>query len=168
MELGDALRSRRSRREFADVPLSAADRSALLAPASPEVGAGRAYPSAHGLGLVSLDDVGGTISREDVESCVFDSQPWLVLAPCLLAVTVDLRRSLAEFRDQDASGLQARDFAMLEAGCLLQTVLLICAERGLAAVPVAGIRHPELERLLGIEVHVASLVAVGYPPEANA
>lgn len=124
---------------------------------------GWAYPSAHDLRTVTLDDAGPHVLRDAVEAAAFDEQPWLLHAPLLLVLSADLGRVHVEFDYQDPSGGQARDFAMLEAGCVLQSVLLTCAERGLAAVPVAGLRRPEIQSVLGTSRHVASLIAIGRP-----
>ena len=103
-----------------------------------------------------------TSPRDAVESAVFDEQPWLLHAPLLLVLSADLGRAHGEFDYQDPSGNQARDFVMLEAGCLLQSVLLTCADRDLAAAPVAGLRRPDINQVLGIPGHVVSLIAIGH------
>ena len=163
MNLYDALRARRSRREFSAEPVAPTDKAALLDLARERAEAGWAYPSAHGLRTVTLYDVGPHVPRNAVESAVFDEQPWLLHAPLLLVLSADLGRAHAEFDYQDPSGNQARDFVMLEAGCLLQSVLLTCADRDLAAVPVAGLRRPDIQDVLGRSDHVISLIAVGNP-----
>lgn len=165
MDTSEALRARRSRREFSAAPVAPDDKAALLDLARERPEGGWAYPSAHDLRAVTLDDVGPTIPRDAVCSAVFDSQPWLLRAPELLVISADLGRAHAEFDYQDPSGAQARDFVMLEAGCLLQSVLLTCADRGLAAVPVAGVRRPDIDNLLGFSGHVVSLIAVGHPAD---
>lgn len=162
VNLNDALRARRSRREFSAEPVAPADKAALLDLARERPEGGWAYPSAHGLRTVTLDDVGPHISRDAVESAVFDEQPWLLHAPLLLVLSADLGRAHAGFDYQDPSGNEARDFVMLEAGCLLQSVLLTCADRDLAAVPVAGLRRPDIDEVLGHPAHVISLVAIGH------
>ena len=163
VNLHDALGARGSRREFSADPVAPADRSALLDLARERPEGGWAYPSAHDLRTVTLDDVGPHISRDAIESAVFDDQPWLLYAPLLLVLAADLGRAHAEFDYQDPSGNQARDFVMLEAGCLLQSVLLTCADRELAAVPVAGLRRPDIDEVLGVSGHVISLIAIGHP-----
>ena len=162
VNLYDALRARRSRREFSAEPVAPTDKAALddLARERPE--GGWAYPSAHDLRTVALDDVGPHIPRDAVEAAAFDEQPWLLHAPLLLVLSANLGLAHAEFDYQDPSGKQARDFVLLEAGCLLQSVLLTCAERGLAAVPVAGLRRPDINEVLGIPAHVISLIAIGH------
>ena len=163
MNLYDALRARRSRREFSAEPVAPTDKAALLDLARERPEGGWAYPSAHDLRTVTLDDVGPHIPRDAVESAVFDEQPWLLRAPLLLVLSADLGRAHAEFDYQDPGGNQARDFVMLEAGCLLQSVLLTCADRGLAAVPVAGLRRPDIDEVLGVSGHVVLLIAIGHP-----
>ena len=163
VNLQDALRTRRSRREFSAEPVAPADKATLLGLARERPEGGWAYPSAHDLRTVTLDDVGPHIPREAVETAAFDEQPWLLHAPLLLVLSSDLGRAHAEFDYQDPSGTQTRDFVMLEAGCLLQSVLLTCADRGLEAVPVAGLRRPDIDEVLGIPAHVISLVAIGHP-----
>lgn len=163
MNLQDALRARRSRREFSAEPVAPEEKAALLELARERPDGGWAYPSAHDLRTVTLDDVGPHITRDAVAAAAFDEQPWLLHAPLLLALSADLGRAHAEFDYQDPSGAQARDFAMLEAGCLLQSVLLTCADRGLAAVPVAGLRRPAIQNVLGTSRHVVSLIAIGHP-----
>ena len=166
MNLNDALRARRSRREFSAEPVAPTDKAGLLDLARERPEGGWAYPSAYGLRTVTLYDVGPHVPRNAVESAVFDEQPWLLHAPLLRVLSADLGRAHAEFDYQDPSGNQARDFVMLEAGCLLQSVLLTCADRDLAAAPVAGLRRPDINQVLGIPGRVVSLVAIGHP-DAN-
>ena len=163
VNLQDALRARHSRRDFSAEPVARADRAALLDLARERPVGGWAYPSAHDLRTVTLDDVGPHIPRDAAEAAAFDEQPWLLHAPLLLVLAADLGRAHAEFDYQDPSGNQARDFVMLEAGCLLQSVLLTCADRELAAVPIAGVRRPDIDQVLGVSGHVIALVAIGHP-----
>lgn len=154
--------ARRSCREFFDRPVEQAVVEALVGIGGPGA-AGWAYPSAHDLRPVSLEPVSEGIDRNAIEAAVFDQQPWLVQAPVLLAITADLDEPTGEFLEQDPAGLRGRDFVMIEAGALAQTVLLTCTDLGLGAVLVAGVRQAALRQVLGGGRHVVGLVALGYP-----
>jgi SagB-type dehydrogenase family enzyme len=67
-------------------------------------------------------------------------------------------------------GLRGYRFALLEAGHLMQNVLLAAAALDLAAVPVGGFFDSRLERLLSIDgVNESALycASIGIAPEGG-
>ena len=161
--LSDLFRLRTSCRDFGEGDVATEDVEALLSLGRGDDESGRAYASAHDLRPVSVSLVPESVDRRELESAVYDDQPWLVRAPIVLAITADLTRSAGDFAEQDSDGLRGRDFAMIEAGMLAQSIALTCADRGLGSVFVGGVRQEELAAVLGTSRHVVGLVAVGWP-----
>lgn len=88
--------------------------------------------------------------------------PELATAGVLLAVTGVFGRSRFKY------GLRGYRFTMLEAGHVLQNVLLAATALRLVAIPVAGVDDRSLERLLrvdGVDESVVYCAALGRAPE---
>lgn len=185
--LSQAFARRATCRDLTTDPLTDDELAAVLAGARREE-TGWAYPSAHDLRPVRLlvlgepesadrsgrpvlafDPAGnsltatGHVVRRPVSFAVHEEQPWLDVAPVVVALTADLDPVAAEFAAQEATGLRGRDFVMIEAGALAQNLLLGAASAGLGAVLVAGVRQDECRELLDTPDHVVALVALGHP-----
>jgi SagB-type dehydrogenase family enzyme len=67
-------------------------------------------------------------------------------------------------------GLRGYRFALLEAGHVVQNVLLACTALGLAAVPVGGFYDRPVDALLGadgVNESVVYAVSLGRPAESR-
>lgn len=100
------------------------------------------------------------LELRDLDAQVADLHvyPELAAAGLLLAVTGVFGRSRFKY------GLRGYRFALLEAGHVLQNVLLAATALRLAAVPVAGVDDRALERLLrvdGVDESVVYCAAIG-------
>lgn len=121
----------------------------------------------------TLDPAGHALHRdghqihESLTTLAHDEQPWLDVAPVVLAVEADIGPMAAEFASQDSAGLRGRDFVMLEAGTLVQNILLGAAATGVGAVLVGGLRQEECRALLDTSRHICCLVAIGRPRAAG-
>lgn len=154
---------RHSCRHFSSTPVAAADLDTLIRVGQPDSGSGWGYPSAHDRRPVRIDLVGDHVDRSALEEATFDDQPWIRRAPLLLVLTAELEPVIDEFADQDVTGLRGRDFVMIEAGLLAQSVLLACTALELGSVLVAGVHQPAMQGALNVDRHVIALIAAGHP-----
>lgn len=112
-------------------------------------------PLRHVLEVLELRDVDGHVADLHV-------YPELATAGVLLAVTGVFGRSRFKY------GLRGYRFTMLEAGHVLQNVLLAATALRLGAIPVAGVDDRSLERLLrvdGVDESVVYCAAIGRVPQ---
>jgi SagB-type dehydrogenase family enzyme len=182
------LRARRSGREFGDAVLRLGALATLLHCAygavSTDVPPRRTVPSGGALyplelyvvvtrvealrdGIYHYDPLGHVL--EVLELVAVDARlaelhvyPELATAPALLALTGVFGRSRFKY------GLRGYRFTLLEAGHVLQNLVLAASGLKLSAIPVAGIDDRGLERLLrvdGVDESVVYCAAVGCPPE---
>lgn len=165
--LAQLLAQRHSCRHFASTPVAAADIDTLVRVGLPHSKSGWGYPSAHDRRPVRIELVGDHVDRFALEDASFDDQPWIRSAPVILVLTAILGPVMEEFADQDATGLRGRDFVMIEAGLLAQSVLLTCTALGLGSVLVAGVHQQAMQRALDVDRHVIALIAAGYPDQQH-
>lgn len=104
------------------------------------------------------------LEQRDLDKQVADLHiyPELATAGVLLAVTGVFGRSRFKY------GLRGYRFALLEAGHVLQNVVLAATALRLAAISVAGVDDRSLERLLrvdGVDESVVYCAAIGRAPE---
>lgn len=166
-DLGRVLDARVSSRETCEGSIAAGELEAVLS----AVVAGprrrrRPYPSAGALypievylvvararsletGIYHLD-VGQhmlvrltTGPEQDRVLAIFGHE-WVASARAFVVLTADLERSARKY------GQRALRFALLEAGALSQTLMLLSAERGLPTTMVGGFHDAGLTRLLGL------------------
>jgi SagB-type dehydrogenase family enzyme len=112
-------------------------------------------PLGHGLEVLELAAVGARLAELHL-------YPELAPAPVLLALTGVFGRSRFKY------GLRGYRFTLLEAGHVVQNVVLAATALELTAIPIAGVDDRELERLLrvdGVDESVVYCAAVGRPPE---
>jgi SagB-type dehydrogenase family enzyme len=150
---------------------------------SPRHDGSHAAPSAHALRPLSLlaavrdvegmrpglysagQDLAASLRNDDItaelEHAVFDDQPWISAAPLVFAITADLASVATHFDEQGPH--RGRDFAMIEAGALAQTLLLQAVDLGLGAVLVAGVRQERLQAVLHSDRHAVALIPIGHP-----
>jgi SagB-type dehydrogenase family enzyme len=168
--LGEAIASRRSARAFGLEPLRLSALATLLDAAygvvETENGPRRTSPSGGALYPLELyaltSDVEGLApglyhydplrhSLEELwlgpptalgEALVYPEQ---AAAPLLVVVTAMFWRSRFKY------SLRGYRFSLLEAGHLMQSLLLACAALGLAGLPIGGFYDRRLERLLSID-----------------
>jgi SagB-type dehydrogenase family enzyme len=181
------LRARRSGREFGEAGLPLTALATLLhcgyGSVSADVPPRRTVPSGGALyplelylvttraeslrdGIYHYDPLGHVL--EVLELAAVDAQlaelhvyPELASAPVLLVLTGVFGRSRFKY------GLRGYRFTLLEAGHVLQNVVLAATALKLSAIPLAGIDDRGLERLLGVDGVDESVVycaAVGRPP----
>lgn len=180
--LGAVLAARRSRLPEAGSTLDLADLATLAAPHDRDPASGRrGVPSAGALyplelyvlafrvegaapGAYHVDPIGRSLARlgplPDLAG-VFVDPAVTEQAAALLVVTALFRRSRCKY------GLRGYRFALLEAGHLLQAVLLLAAATGIDALPLGGFYDGELERALGVDgvdESVLYAAAVGRRP----
>jgi SagB-type dehydrogenase family enzyme len=173
----DALKERRSTREFAPRALSIDELSNLLWAAfgvnRPETG-GRTAPSAHDWdeidlyvalerGLYVYDAHHHTLQgrgRRDLRAAT-GLQPFAADAPVNLIYVADLSRMV------QASPEERAQYAGPDAGFIAQNVYLFCASEGLATVVRGMIDRPALAAAMGLtpEQHIILAQSVGYPLE---
>ncbi len=190
--LGGLLETRRSRRKLAARPIDRRSLATLLVRAAgvngellTESGSRplRAYPSGGGLypleiyplvldaadltaGLYHFDVYGPALSllsegscRDEARACFMDD-PMLLRAPAVLVVTALFLRSRFKY------GERSYRFILLEAGHLMQNLVLTGQALGLSVVPIGGFLDRRLERLLdvdGVEESVVYTAIVGWP-----
>jgi SagB-type dehydrogenase family enzyme len=179
MPLMDALRTRRSMREYGTKPLPAETLSNLLWAAfgvnRPESG-GRTAPSARNWREIDvyaatadglfLYDAGvhalKRIASSDIRART-GLQDFVAVAPLDLVYVADLTRMT------DASDDQKEQFEGPDAGFIAQNVYLFCASEGLATVVRGMVDRPSLGRLmqLGPEQHIILAQTVGYAKECE-
>ena len=186
------LAARRSRRSFADAPVSSEQLARLLWAAQGISGpegertapsAGRRYPLGAfvAVGSVtgvpcgvnryrpdthSLAPVASGDRRGDLGAAAIDEQPWVGRAPAVLAIDAELRGIVEHFAAQPPSGVRGRRSALLEAGAAAQNVLLVAEALGLGAVLVAGFDDDGVAAALDLPDgrEPLALVAVGTCP----
>lgn len=186
MSLQEALVKRTSCREFDRAPIADDVLQELIRVAVKDSAGHYAFPSAHdrrpltllvasvgtaahtaGLFRVTNDaglyPIASCDIREDLVSAIIDHPPWLSDAPVVLAVVADDGPMLEEFAYQSSDGLRGRDFVMIEAGALIQSLLLVAASLQLGAVFLGGIDHSRAQHVLKTDQRVIGFVAVGAP-----
>lgn len=186
--LTSLLESRRSGRAFGHTPIALSDLATVLhcgygslpqdAPIRRTVPSGGAlyplelYPvvsRVEGLenGVYHYDPLRHALEPldlRDLDDHVADLHLYeeLASAGVLLAVTGVFGRSRFKY------GLRGYRFTLLEAGHVLQNVLLAATALRLAAIPVAGVDDRSLERLLrvdGVDESVVYCAAIGRAPQ---
>jgi SagB-type dehydrogenase family enzyme len=191
--LDEALRSRRSVREFADEPLELAQLSALLfaaygvtdfitgetirepQPLRTAASAGALYPlelHVHASrvqnvppGLYHYDALEHGLRRQSPEFDLVRLTPTGDILPAAAAVVFI---SAVFWRSRFKYGLRGYRFALFEAGHVAQNLLLAGTACGLATVVVGGFFDSLLDASLGLDaVNESSLlaVAIGVPAE---
>ncbi len=178
MPLDDALRARRSMRDFASEPVPLALIGQLLwagqGVTSPD--GKRTAPSAGGLYPIELY----VVTREsvmhylpaghrvevrtdvDLRSELADAalgQRTVAGAPAVVVVAAVPARTRAKY------GARGDRYVALEAGHVTQNILLEATARGLAAVPIGGLDPARVRQVLALPPgdDVEYLVPVGYP-----
>lgn len=178
MPLERALASRRSIREFASEPLSAAQIGQLFwsAQGVTDASGGRTAPSAGALYPLEIyvATAGGILhylpqghrsawlSTSDARPRLADAgfdQEALRQAPAIFVITAVVARTAAKYGDR------APLFAHLEAGHATQDLLLQATSLGLGAVPIGAFSPDEVRRALGLPEgeEPLYLVPVGRP-----
>lgn len=179
MALEEALRSRRSVRDYRDEPLDLGTIGRLLWAAqgvTEDGGAGRAAPSAGGTYPLEIyvATPGGVLhylpdghrarwtTREDLRPGLHRAameQRWVLEAPAVFVITG------VESRTAERYGDRAGRYVLLEAGHAAQNLLLQATALGLGAVPVGAFRDDDLARVLGLpgEERPLYLIPVGHP-----
>jgi SagB-type dehydrogenase family enzyme len=173
--LFEALKARRSAREFSHAPLPVALLSNLLWAAfgvnRPDTG-GRTAPSAHDWeeidvyvalpqGLYVYDALDHALKRRlgrDIRERT-GMQSFAAEAPVNLVYVADLARMAR------ASAEEKAQYAGPDAGFIAQNVYLFCAAEGLATVVRGMIDRPALAALMGLSPGQKIILAqsVGYP-----
>jgi len=198
VSLGAAIRARRSTRAFADAPLSLVELATLLdaaygitGSAVPAGDAGgpllRSVPSGGGLYPLELDVLAWRVSglragryhfdpfrrvlevirvgalEDEVRSAAVYAEP---ATACGALVVV----SAMFWRTRFKYGLRGYRFALMEAGHVVQNLLLSATALGLGSVPLGGYfdrRFDELLDLDGVNESTLYTVAVGRYPTAE-
>lgn len=180
--LGAVLAARRSRLPAAGSTLDLADLATLSAPHELDPATGRrAVPSAGALyplelyvlalrvrglapGAYHVDPVDRSLARlgppPDLVG-VFVDPAVTQQAAALVVVTGLFRRSRCKY------GLRGYRFALLEAGHLMQALVLVATAAGIDSLPLGGFYDDGLERALrvdGVDESVLYAVAVGRSP----
>jgi SagB-type dehydrogenase family enzyme len=181
MSVEEAIRLRRSVREYADQPLTDAEIGQLLWAAqgitAPKSGR-RAAPSAGALyplevyvmtadGLVHYLPEGhrtervlaGDLRRELAAASA--SQEYMEKAPAILIITGFVSRTRGKYGDR------AEQYVLQDCGHAAQNVLLQAVAQGLRAVSIGGFTDDKLHALLGLAEgeQAYEMVAVGHPKE---
>lgn len=193
ISLDQALRRRRTRREFATraVPLEAV-RSLLWAAQGITGEEGRrTAPSAHALHPLRLLLVAGDIEglepgvhavagdgdtltpairgdrRAALQAAALDEQPWIGRAAGMITICADLAAACRHFAEQPPYGARGERYTYIEAGAAAQNVLLAAETLGLACVLVAGFRDEATAEVLGLEAPVAPVLHLcfGWPAD---
>lgn len=180
--LGAVLAGRRSRLPAAGSRLDLADLATLAAPhdVAPVTGL-RSVPSAGALyplelyvlalgvddvapGAYHVDPVARSLARlgglPDLAG-IFVERAIAAHAAAVLVVTAVFRRSRCKY------GLRGYRFALLEAGHLMQCILLLAEAAGIDALPLGGFYDGALEsalRIDGVDESVLYAAAVGRAP----
>ena len=103
--------------------------------------------------------------RKDLEAAALEDQQWLGCAACIIAICADFVAPASAFAEQPPVGRRGARYVYLEAGAVMQNVLLQAAAEGLACVPVAGFKDEATANVLGVEPPLAPvvLVCIGWP-----
>ncbi|WP_162784696.1 nitroreductase family protein [Paracoccus suum] len=176
MDLFDALRLRRTVREYSDAPLTAEVVRQVIWAAQGATGqeGGRTAPSAHALYPLRLRlavravagvetgiydpcaDPWQKLATGDhgpaLEAAAIGPQPWLANAAAILTVCVDMMAAATHFADQPPYGERGLRYGWIEAGAAAQNALLAATATGLGAALIAGF-HDE-----------ATVAAIQLPP----
>lgn len=177
MPLMDALRERKSVREFSGEALSDRQLSDLLWAAfginRPEKG-GRTAPSAMNRqevdlyvatadGLFLYDARGHRLIQEGTRDirALTGQQPFVAEAPVNLIYVADFGQM------GDAGSEEKAFYSAADAGAISQNVYLFCASEGLATVVRASIDSPTLAKAMGLrnEQRIVLAQSVGVPKE---
>jgi SagB-type dehydrogenase family enzyme len=186
--LGDAIRTRRTRRGFTGEPLALAELSTLLSlaygvtgPIEPTGEPGRAAPSAGGRYpleffpvALRVDGIAPAIHHYHPETHSLEplpgplpeialrralfDMPWLEHASVVLLVGAVFPRTLAKYRERGYR------LVLLDAGHAVQNLLLAAHGLGLGAVPMGGFVDDELNTMAGlngVDENVLCAVALG-------
>ncbi|NPV04550.1 MAG: nitroreductase [Syntrophaceae bacterium] len=105
------------------------------------------------LGKTILDLMGIDREDKDARNRLYARMAGLFGAPCLIVVTIPREVSV--------------EYAMLDAGIVVQTICLLAHARGLGTcIMAAAVRYPDLlRRIAGIpqDRRIVAAIAVGYP-----
>ena len=168
-ELSPVLRTRRSARDFTGRPLGLQRLAALLEAGYGVIAPGRrTVPSGGGLYPLELYPVALRVDGLDAGVFHFDPPRHVLelvqagdVAAELEATCPSLGPLAGEaavvfvtavfWRSRFKYGLRGYRFALLEAGHVVQNVLLAATELGVAALPLGGFYDTLVERLLGVD-----------------
>lgn len=179
MSVAEALRRRRSHREFAETALSIQELSQLCWAAQgitdPEQGrrtapsAGAIYPIAlyvvNQNGIFEYEPNRNTLSRivagderRTLQVAALD-QECVGAAPVCLAITMDVARTASKY------GSRAERYCLLEAGHVAQNVLLEATAVGLVGVPVGAFDDRRVAEALHLprNLRPVYLLPLGHP-----
>lgn len=162
--LQSLLAARRTRRDFAETPLSRKDVETLLACGLGASGSDRkVVPSAGALypmrlflvvgavdslqpglhGWTAGDGLGPLLQPGDLrpalQKAALEEQPWVGRAAALVIIAADIEGANAAFQDQQPDGTRGARYAAMEAGAITQSLYLGAEALGLAGVLVGGI-----------------------------
>ena len=169
------LSSRRTRRDFAEAPLSRADIETLLACGLGASGDGqKVVPSAGGLYPMRLFLVAGAVEglppglhgwsapdgfgsqlqsgdlRPVLQQASLEEQPWVGRAAALIIIAADIGAANAAFHDQQPDGKRGERYAAMETGAIAQSLYLGTQAMGLAGVLVGGIDDAATSEVLNL------------------
>jgi SagB-type dehydrogenase family enzyme len=179
ISLEEAIRTRRSVRQFADQPLNfvqigqlawagqgitdkqrgfrAAPSAGALYPIelyfiTPE-GLFVYRPDEHSLGQISPSDL-----RKQLSAAAL-AQPWVAEAGCNIVIAGSVRKVAAKY------GNKAEKFMLLEAGHVAENIQLQAVALGLASVPVGAFDIKNVAKICGLsgDLEPLLIVCVGYP-----
>ncbi|WP_428397057.1 SagB/ThcOx family dehydrogenase [Marinobacter salarius] len=187
--LEDCIQSRRSIREYSELPVSISYLSKLLWSAQSITGANgeRATPSANGLHPLHLhvlvrrvkeleagiyeyriDDhslqlVDGLPSDRVMKEVGIGDQPWLIEAAFIIGVSADLTGANERFKSQPP-GERGKRYVYMETGAMAQNVYLSATDLELGCVLVAGFNDFQTKKILRLssELEPAALICIGH------
>lgn len=183
--LSPAIRARRSAHEFTGRPLTFRNLAALLEAGYGATGSGRrVVPSGGALYPLELYPVVLRVDGLDAAVFHFDPPRHVVELVQVVNVATELEATcpfpglLADaaavvfvtavfWRSRFKYGLRGYRFALLEAGHVIQNVLLTATELGVQALPLGGFYDARVERLLcvdGVDESVVYAVVLGGDP----
>ena len=182
--LDDALRRRRSVRDFTDaaIPADALARVLWAAQGATDESGNRTAPSAHALhplrlfvtaarieglesGFYAVSPETGEMQqlhtrdiRADLQRAAIDDQAWIGESACILSICADFVTPCRDFADQMPFGQRGARYVYLEAGAAAQNALLQAAVDGLGGVLVAGFEDEATAAVLGLAAPIAPVL----------
>lgn len=188
--LDQVIKSRRSCRDFSDLPVSIDDLSRLLWSAQGVTGAEgeRAAPSAGAqyplqtfvvsgntkgltIGLYRylsqahvLDPIKQGDLRPALSRVALDEQPWIEEAASLLILAANFEAMNNHFYDQPPFGTRGDRYIYMETGAVMQNIYLEATNCALGVVMVGGFGDIEVKEILGLSVGVlpTALICIGH------
>jgi len=185
----EALRARRSLRDYSDKPILLSELSQLLWAAQGITGGGgkRAAPSAGAEYPLRVFVVSGMVSEVPAGIHVYDGtthsiqlladsdprqalceaalgdQPWVGKAPVVLALTANFGAVRDRFRSQPPQGRRGERYVYIETGAAAQNVNLEAMSLGIGAVLVAGFDDSKVQDALHLpeELEPTALLCIG-------